>query len=62
MSNVIDFQVFKDNKNKSNMAKSFRKADDIDARSERVRASIERINALMHRLGHVDYTPAKERK
>ena len=62
MSNVIDFQAFKDNRNKSNMAKAFRKADDTDTRSERVRASIERINERLSRLGCVDYTPSKERR
>jgi len=62
MSNVIDFQAFKDNRNKSHMAKTFSKANDVDARSERVKASLERINAMMERLGHIDCSVIKERK
>jgi hypothetical protein len=62
MGYVIDFQAFKDNKNKSNVAKSFHKADDVDSRSERVKASIDRINAMMERLGHIDCSVVKERK
>jgi hypothetical protein len=62
MSNVIDFQAFKDNLAKSHMAKAFSKANDVDTRSERVKATVEKINSMMERLGHIDCSVIKERK
>jgi len=47
---VISLQEYKDNKAKSNMAKTFKSASDMDARIERIKNSISRINSLMAQL------------